>query len=95
MKNIGKTKPLDLTGQGFQEKISFQSDDGLDRNNYSNIYHNCQEDFLVNQNHYHELVELSGIDPGIVALNFQSLDGNITHEYLLSDALKKLSLFRG
>jgi hypothetical protein len=36
------------------------------------------------------LVELSGIDPGIVALNFKSLEGDVTHEYLLSDALAKL-----
>lgn len=63
----------------------------------TNILHNlhvdCQdyaERFGVNPNHYHELVELSNIDPGIVALNFQSLDGDITHEYLLSDALAKL-----
>ena len=61
------------------------------------ILHNphvdCQDyaqGFGLTPNHYHELVELSGIDPGIVALNFQSLDGDVTHEYLLSDALAKL-----
>ena len=66
-------------------------------NEASNILHNfhvdCQdyaERFGVNSNHYHELVELSGIDPGIVALNFKSLEGDVTHEYLLSDALAKL-----
>ena len=83
MKQIAKTKPLDLAEEGFQEKISFQSDDRSNRNNYSSIYHNCQV------SHYQELLN-SGIDPGIIALNFQSLDGNITHEYLLSDALEKL-----
>ena len=42
MKKIAKTKPLDFAGQGFQTKISFQSDDRSNRNNYSSIYHNCQ-----------------------------------------------------
>lgn len=39
--------------------------------------------------HYQELLN-SGIDPGIIALNFKSLEGEATHEYLLSDALGKL-----
>ena len=63
----------------------------------TNILHNfhvdCQdyaERFGLKSNHYHELVELSGIDPGIIALNFKSLNGETTHEYLLSDALAKL-----
>ena len=58
----------------------------------TNILHNPHVDcqvFGLNQNHYHELIS-SGIDPDIIALNFQSLEGNITHEYLLSDALAKL-----
>lgn len=43
MKNITKTKPLDLTGQGFQTKIiNFEPDNALDRINYSRCYHNCQ-----------------------------------------------------
>ena len=53
----------------------------------------CQdyaENLGIRPNHLHELSELSGIDPGIIALNFQSLDGDITREYLLSDALAKL-----
>jgi hypothetical protein len=58
----------------------------------TNILHNPHVDcqvFGLNQNHYHELIS-SGIDPDIIALNFQSIDGDITHEYLLSDALAKL-----
>jgi hypothetical protein len=31
-----------------------------------------------------------GVDPELIALNVKSLAGNITHEYLLSDALAKL-----
>ncbi|WP_016948701.1 plasmid replication protein, CyRepA1 family [Anabaena sp. PCC 7108] len=89
MKNIGKTKPLDLTGQGLAVKINFKSDDRSDKNNYSSIYHNCQESFQINQTHYHELIS-SGIDPDVIALNFKSLEGDITHEYLLSDAIAKL-----
>jgi hypothetical protein len=58
----------------------------------TNILHNPHVDcqvFGLNQNHYHELIG-SGIDPDIIALNFQSLEGDATHEYLLSDALAKL-----
>jgi len=55
-----------------------------------NILHNsdvvCQD---LKPNHYQELLN-SGIDPEIIELNFQSLDGDTTHEYLLSDALAKL-----
>jgi hypothetical protein len=82
MKNP-KTKPLDLMGQGLAVKINFKSDDRTDKNNYSSIYHNCQA------SHYQELLN-SGIDPGIIALNFKSLEGDVTHEYLLSDAIAKL-----
>lgn len=39
--------------------------------------------------HNQELLN-SGIDSDIIALNFKSLEGEITHEYLLSDALEKL-----
>jgi hypothetical protein len=56
------------------------------------LHGDCQdsaERFGLKPNHYHELIS-SGIDPDIIALNFQSIDGDITHEYLLSDALAKL-----
>ena len=53
----------------------------------THILHNsgvvCQD------SHYNEFLS-SGIDPGIIALNFKSLDGDITHEYLLSEAIAKL-----
>ncbi|MFM6080344.1 MAG: bifunctional DNA primase/helicase, partial [Dolichospermum sp.] len=79
---IPKTKPLDLTGQGLAVKINLKSVNGTDKNNYSNIHYNCQA------SHYQELLN-SGIDPDVIALNFKSLEGDVTHEYLLSDALAK------
>jgi hypothetical protein len=51
--------------------------------------HGDSQVFRLNQNHYQELLN-SGIDPEIIALNFQSIEGTVTHEYLLSDALAKL-----
>ena len=53
----------------------------------THILHNSGE--VCQASHYHELLN-SGIDPDIIALNFKSLEGDITHEYLLSDAIAKL-----
>ena len=94
MKNIDERSPLNLTGQGLARKINFRPDrpgKTNDENNCSIYNYICRENnFSTNAIHHKELVELSGIDPDIVALNFQSLDGDSTHEYLLSDALAKL-----
>ncbi|WP_071192643.1 plasmid replication protein, CyRepA1 family [Trichormus sp. NMC-1] len=44
---------------------------------------------MIRPLHNQELLN-SGIDPGIIALNFKSLEGDITHQYLLEDAIAKL-----
>ena len=86
--------PLKIGTESILQEFSPLSTKNIE---VTSILHNphvdCQdyaERFGVNPNHYHELVELSNIDPGIIALNFQSLDGDIIHEYLLSDAIVKL-----
>jgi hypothetical protein len=54
---IPKTKPLDLTGQGLAAKTNFTSDNRTDKNNYSSIYHNCQ-DFTKKVGKLYQLKEL-------------------------------------
>ncbi len=72
-----------------RSSTTFFSTENIEVTSILHIPHvDCQV-FGLTPNHYHELIS-SGVDPDIIALNFQSLDGDITHEYLLSDALAKL-----